>query len=258
MEHKLCRLLTITLYSPRAAFSSLNRGSFPHSSWPLHTGFLSSSTLPTHSELPVSADSGDRPWPLLYRHCGSIACAPHLCTHLESCSFITSLEPSRMSLTFAPTCQCEVLGPAWFPLIHPMIILGILRVCVSHVPMDKVSLTPYPHSHYLFPLFSSATSLCPCHTPMELSDLLDITTPIRHTAPAKSHWQSCWREVSQLSSVRAGPWGFWYPYCLTEPSVSAPQISLNHNYHPSLELHPPFHRAELLSLGQLVPISSFL
>ena len=86
------------------------------------------------------------------------------CAHTWTLS-VTSLEPCRMSLTLVPTCQCEILGPAWFPLAHPMIILGILRVYVSHVLMDKFSLTPYPHSHYLFPWSSSATSLCPCHTP---------------------------------------------------------------------------------------------
>lgn len=181
MEHKLCGLLTIILYLPWAAFSSpkprLIPSQFLGMNVPLHTGFLTSSTLPTHSELPVSADSGDLPWPLPYRHCGSVACAPHLCTHLDLCSCITSLEPSRLFLTLAPACQCEILGLAWFPLAHPMIILGILRVCVSHVLMDKVSLIPYPHSHYLFPLSSSATSLCPCHTPWSYQICLTLPHP---------------------------------------------------------------------------------
>lgn len=161
MEHKLCGLLTIILYLPWAAFSSpkpqLIPSQFLGMNVPLHTGFLTSSTLPTHSELPVSADSGDLPWPLPYRHCGSVACAPHLCTHLDLCSFITSLEPSRLFLTLAPACHCEILGLAWFPLAHPMIILGILRVCVSHVLMDKVSLTPTPTPTIL--------SLCPALQP---------------------------------------------------------------------------------------------
>lgn len=90
-----------------------NPSSLPHSSWPLHAPVLMLSTLPTHSELPVSADSGDISSPLPYRLCGSVSCAPHLCTHLNSCAFVTSLEP--IHVCHSDPCfylQWRIPGPA--------------------------------------------------------------------------------------------------------------------------------------------------
>lgn len=219
-----------------------------------------SSTLPILSELPVSADSGDLLWPLAHRLCGSVSCAAHLCTQLDLCAFITSLEPIQVCLwlLLLPASAGSQVLPSSHSLT-PWAFWASPR-CVS--PMcwwiRLGSLTPY-----LLPpplgIFSPPPALqpLPLTHPMELSVLLDITTPIRHPAPARSHWHFGMRSAS--STIRAGLWGFWCPHCLIEPLALAPQVCLNHSYHLGSELPPPFHRAKFLSLGQLiVPISFFL